>query len=176
MCLDGTTRAVERQDVINRFNAPSSLDSVALICTNGLGVGTNFAGAHTVIGYDCHGKPQNNIEAAASCIRVGRAKQSTIYRLIRAEGWERATFDCANGTTADLKTVLSRLLAFQLPDNEIAVMPSFPLPEVIEQQNEIIEFPAMQPLIAQPMKQPPERAVKYRKKKGMHVSCETDGR
>jgi SNF2 family DNA or RNA helicase len=53
--MDGTTRAVESQDAINRFNAPSSLDSVALICTKRFEVGTNFASAHTVIGYHCHG-------------------------------------------------------------------------------------------------------------------------
>jgi SNF2 family DNA or RNA helicase len=74
MRMDGATRAVERQDAIGRFNAPSSLDSVALICTKGLGVGTNFTTADTVIEYHCHGKPENNIQAAASCITAGRAK------------------------------------------------------------------------------------------------------
>jgi hypothetical protein len=49
-------------------------------------VETNFAAADTVIGYDYHGKPQNDIQAAASCITVGRAKQITLYRLITAEG------------------------------------------------------------------------------------------
>jgi SNF2 family DNA or RNA helicase len=39
--MDGTTRAMDRQEAIDRFNAPNSLDSVALICTKGLGVGTN---------------------------------------------------------------------------------------------------------------------------------------
>jgi len=168
MHMDGMTRTVERQDAINCFKAPFSLDSVALICTKGLGVGTNFAAADTVIGYHCHGNPQNDTQAAVYCITVGRAKQITMYRLITAEGWERVTLDCANGTTtaADLETVLSRLLAFQLPDNEIALVAPIPLPEVSEQQDEIIEFPAMDPLIAQPMKQRARGAVKYRGKEG----------
>jgi hypothetical protein len=45
--------------------------------------------------------------------------------------------------------VLSRLLVFQLSDNEIALVAPIPLPEASEQQDEIIEFPAMDPLIAQ---------------------------
>jgi chromodomain-helicase-DNA-binding protein 7 len=109
MRLDGTSRAVERQDAINYFNSPYSLDSAALICTKGLGVGTNFAAADRVIGYDGHGNPQNDIQAAAYCITVGRAKQITMYRLMTAEGWERATLDYANDTTmaADLERLLS---------------------------------------------------------------------
>jgi SNF2 family DNA or RNA helicase len=80
MCLEGTTRVAGRQKAINRFNPPSSLDSVTLICIKGLGVGTNFAAADAVIGCHCYGKPQNDVQAAASCITVGRAKQITIYR------------------------------------------------------------------------------------------------
>jgi hypothetical protein len=175
MCMDGTTRAVERQKAIDCFNAPNSLDSVALICTKGLGVGTNCAAAAAAIGYHCHGKPQNDFHATASCITVGRAKQITMYRLITAEGWERATFDCANDTTmgADLEMLLSRFLACQLPDNEIALVAPISSPEADEQQDAITEFPAMDPLIAQPMKQRARGAVKCRGKKGMHVSSAT---
>jgi hypothetical protein len=61
--------------------------------------------------------------------------------------------------------VLSRLLAFQLPDNEIALVVPIPLPEVSEQQDEIIEFPAMDPLIVQSMKQRARGAVKYRERR-----------
>jgi hypothetical protein len=75
-------------------------------------------------------------------------------RLITADGWERATLDCAKGTTmgADLEMALSQLLAFQLPDNEIALVAPIPLPEVSEQRDVIIEFPTMDSLSAQPMK------------------------
>jgi hypothetical protein len=168
MRMDGTTRAAERQDAINRFNAPYSLDSVALICTNGLGVGTNFAAADTVIVYDDHGNPQNDIQAAVHCITVGRAKQIVMYHLMTAEGCERATLDCANGTiaTADLEILLSRLLTCQLSDTEIALVVPMPSSEVSEQQDEIIEFPAMDPLIAQPMKQRAQGALKYTRKDG----------
>jgi hypothetical protein len=101
-----------------------------------------------------------------------------MYRLITAKGEERATLDYANDTptAADLETILSRLLAFQPPDNEIALVEPIPLPKVSEQQDEIIEFPAMDPLIAHPMKQKAQGAVKYRGKKGMHVLSEPDGR
>jgi hypothetical protein len=65
-----------------------------------------------------------------------------------------ATLDCANGTTttADLERLLSQLLACKLPDNEIALVAPIPLPEASEQRDEIIEFLAMDPLIAQLMK------------------------
>jgi len=97
VCAHGLDDA--RQDAINRFNAPDSLGSVALIGPKGRGVETNFTAADTLTVYDSHGNRENNPQAAAHCMTVGKAKQTTMYRSITVEGWERAILDCAYGTT-----------------------------------------------------------------------------
>jgi hypothetical protein len=53
--MHGITGAIERQHVINCFNAPDSPNSVALICIKWLWVGTNIATADTVIASDSYG-------------------------------------------------------------------------------------------------------------------------
>jgi hypothetical protein len=61
------------------------------------------------------------------------------------------------------------LLAFQLPHNEIALVAPIPSPEVSEQQDEIIDVQALEPLIARPMKQRARSGVKHSGKEG-HAS------
>jgi hypothetical protein len=157
--------------VINSFNTPDSLDSVALICPKGRAVGTNFDTADTIIVYESHGNMENDAQAAAHCITVSKAKQMTMYRLITAVGWQRAILDCVNGTTtaADLGRLPSRLLACQPPDNEITLVAPIPSSEVREQEDETIEVQAVEPLITPPMKQRARSAVKSTGKAGMQL-------
>jgi len=56
-------------------------------------------------------------------------KQIMMYRLMTAEGWERAILGCANGITADLETLFSQLFA------------PIPSSKVSERHDGIIEFP-----------------------------------
>ncbi|KAM3721998.1 Chromodomain-helicase-DNA-binding protein 1-like [Dirofilaria immitis] len=79
--LDGSVRAEERFSAVNRFQVNSDIFCF-LLSTRAGGLGLNLTAGDTVIFLDSDFNPQNDIQAAARCHRIGQTKPVKIIRLI----------------------------------------------------------------------------------------------
>ncbi|TMS35621.1 hypothetical protein L596_002984 [Steinernema carpocapsae] len=80
--IDGNVPGEERQEAIDRFNAPHSEQFIFLLSTRAGGLGINLATADTVIIYDSDWNPHNDIQALSRCHRIGQRKPVMIYRFV----------------------------------------------------------------------------------------------
>lgn len=78
--IDGGITGTQRQDAIDRFNAPGAQQFVFLLSTRAGGLGINLATADTVIIYDSDWNPHNDIQAFSRAHRIGQANKVMIYR------------------------------------------------------------------------------------------------
>ncbi|EFO24199.2 hypothetical protein LOAG_04289 [Loa loa] len=79
--LDGSVRAEERFVAVNRFQTNSEIFCF-LLSTRAGGLGLNLTAGDTVIFLDSDFNPQNDIQAAARCHRIGQMKPVKVIRLI----------------------------------------------------------------------------------------------
>lgn len=79
--LDGSVRAEERFAAIDCFQDNPDIFCF-LLSTRAGGLGLNLTGADTVIFLDSDFNPQNDIQAAARCHRIGQTKPVRIIRLV----------------------------------------------------------------------------------------------
>ncbi len=78
--IDGGITGQDRQDAIDRFNAPGAPQFVFLLSTRAGGLGINLATADTVIIYDSDWNPHNDIQAFSRAHRIGQQnKVRTIF-------------------------------------------------------------------------------------------------
>ncbi|KAE9556203.1 hypothetical protein FO519_000542 [Halicephalobus sp. NKZ332] len=80
--FDGGVRAAERFDAINDFQKRHSKIFCFLMTTKAGGLGLNLTAADTVIFIDSDVNPQNDIQAAARCHRIGQDKPVKVIRLL----------------------------------------------------------------------------------------------
>ncbi|KAG5886139.1 hypothetical protein JTB14_011385 [Gonioctena quinquepunctata] len=80
--IDGAITGSQRQEAIDRFNAPGALQFVFLLSTRAGGLGINLATADTVIIYDSDWNPHNDIQAFSRAHRIGQANKVMIYRFV----------------------------------------------------------------------------------------------
>lgn len=73
--IDGSITGQNRQDAIDRFNAPGARQFVFLLSTRAGGLGINLATADTVIIYDSDWNPHNDIQAVSRAHRIGQTRQ-----------------------------------------------------------------------------------------------------
>uniref|UniRef100_A0A158Q9L0 Helicase ATP-binding domain-containing protein n=1 Tax=Enterobius vermicularis TaxID=51028 RepID=A0A158Q9L0_ENTVE len=79
--LDGSVRAQERYAALRRFQEREAKTFCFLLSTKAGGIGLNLTGADTVIFLDSDFNPQNDLQAAARCHRIGQKKQVFSYFL-----------------------------------------------------------------------------------------------
>lgn len=80
--IDGSITGSERQEAIDRFNAPGAQQFVFLLSTRAGGLGINLATADTVIIYDSDWNPHNDIQAFSRAHRLGQQNKVLIYRFV----------------------------------------------------------------------------------------------
>jgi superfamily II DNA/RNA helicase len=80
--IDGGILGGERQDAIDRFNAPNAPQFCFLLSTRAGGLGINLATADTVIIYDSDWNPHNDIQAFSRAHRIGQQNKVMIYRFV----------------------------------------------------------------------------------------------
>lgn len=80
--IDGNITGAQRQEAIDRFNAPGAQQFVFLLSTRAGGLGINLATADTVIIYDSDWNPHNDIQAFSRAHRIGQANKVMIYRFV----------------------------------------------------------------------------------------------
>lgn len=78
--LDGQTKAAERQQLVNRFNAGES--DCFLISLKAGGSGLNLTGADTVIHFDPWWNPAAEHQASDRAHRIGQTKKVQVYKLV----------------------------------------------------------------------------------------------
>ena len=86
--IDGTIKAKERQNAIDRFNNPDKKRDVFLLSTKAGGLGINLTSANVVIIFDSDWNPQNDVQATARAHRIGQVNEVQVYRLITARTYE----------------------------------------------------------------------------------------
>lgn len=80
--LDGNTRAGNRQELLNSFNAKDSPYFCFLLSTRAGGLGLNLQTADTVIIFDSDWNPMMDLQAQDRAHRIGQTKIVRVYRLI----------------------------------------------------------------------------------------------
>jgi SNF2 family DNA or RNA helicase len=80
--IDGSITGGERQEAIDRFNAPGAPQFAFLLSTRAGGLGINLATADTVVIYDSDWNPHNDIQAFSRAHRIGQQNKVMIYRFV----------------------------------------------------------------------------------------------
>ena len=80
--IDGSITGSDRQDAIDRFNAPGAPHFAFLLSTRAGGLGINLATADTVVIYDSDWNPHNDIQAFSRAHRIGQQNTVMIYRFV----------------------------------------------------------------------------------------------
>uniref|UniRef100_A0A914C232 SWI/SNF-related matrix-associated actin-dependent regulator of chromatin subfamily A containing DEAD/H box 1 homolog n=1 Tax=Acrobeloides nanus TaxID=290746 RepID=A0A914C232_9BILA len=79
--LDGSTAVMERQELIDKFNANEEI-FIFLLSTKAGGLGINLTAANHIIIHDIDFNPYNDKQAEDRCHRMGQEKNVTVTRLI----------------------------------------------------------------------------------------------
>ncbi|OAC99926.1 hypothetical protein MUCCIDRAFT_148102 [Mucor lusitanicus CBS 277.49] len=93
--LDGETKVMERQNMIDEFNNNADIN-VFLLSTKAGGFGINLTSANIVILYDIDFNPQNDKQAEDRAHRVGQTKDVVIHKLICRDTIEEYILKMAN--------------------------------------------------------------------------------
>jgi len=104
--LDGQTPVGERQEMIDRFNAPGSDVSVFLLSTRAGGLGINLTSADTVILHDPDWNPSLDAQAVDRCHRIGQTKPVTVYRFVAEETVDERIYRRAVGKKEKTEALL----------------------------------------------------------------------
>lgn len=91
--LDGSVRGEERNLAVKNFSTNDIF--VFLLSTRAGGVGMNLTAADTVIFMDTDFNPQNDLQAAARCHRIGQNRPVKIIRLIARDTVEEIMYSRA---------------------------------------------------------------------------------
>ncbi|CAJ1059887.1 chromodomain-helicase-DNA-binding protein 1-like [Xyrichtys novacula] len=91
--LDGSVRGEERNLAVKNFS--SSDIFVFLLSTKAGGVGLNLTAADTVVFVDSDFNPQNDLQAAARCHRIGQNRPVKVIRLLARDTVEEIMYSRA---------------------------------------------------------------------------------
>ncbi|ORZ22517.1 SNF2 family N-terminal domain-domain-containing protein [Absidia repens] len=94
--LDGSTKADDRSQLLQIFNAPDSPYFIFLLSTRAGGLGLNLQTADTVIIFDSDWNPHQDLQAQDRAHRIGQTKEVRIFRLISANSIEENILAKAN--------------------------------------------------------------------------------
>ncbi|ORZ23429.1 SNF2 family N-terminal domain-domain-containing protein [Absidia repens] len=94
--LDGSTKADDRSQLLQVFNAADSPYFIFLLSTRAGGLGLNLQTADTVIIFDSDWNPHQDLQAQDRAHRIGQTKEVRIFRLISANSIEENILAKAN--------------------------------------------------------------------------------
>eukprot|EP00181_Compsopogon_caeruleus_P000451 CAMPEP_0184679328 /NCGR_PEP_ID=MMETSP0312-20130426/2163_1 /TAXON_ID=31354 /ORGANISM="Compsopogon coeruleus, Strain SAG 36.94" /LENGTH=961 /DNA_ID=CAMNT_0027128705 /DNA_START=228 /DNA_END=3113 /DNA_ORIENTATION=+ len=80
--LDGMTKADDRQEMLELFNAPNSPYFCFLLSTRAGGLGLNLQSADTVVIFDSDWNPMMDLQAQDRAHRIGQTNEVRVFRLV----------------------------------------------------------------------------------------------
>jgi len=90
--LDGSLKAFKRQELVDKFNDPTTPQFVFLLSSKAGGVGLNLIGGNHLILFDSDWNPANDAQAMARVWREGQKKVVSIYRTLTTGTIEEKIF------------------------------------------------------------------------------------
>ncbi|XP_068449073.1 chromodomain-helicase-DNA-binding protein 1-like isoform X2 [Clinocottus analis] len=104
--LDGSVRGEERNLAVKNFSSKDIF--VFLLSTKAGGVGLNLTAADTVIFMDSDFNPQNDLQAAARCHRIGQSRPVKVIRLLARDTVEEIMYSRASSKLQLCNTVIEK--------------------------------------------------------------------
>jgi superfamily II DNA or RNA helicase len=77
--IDGRTNKEGRQEVVDKFNNPSSPSKLLLVTTTAGGIGTNLIGANRAVLMDVSWNPTTDQQAIFRLFRLGQKKKVRFF-------------------------------------------------------------------------------------------------
>ncbi|XP_055020875.1 chromodomain-helicase-DNA-binding protein 1-like isoform X2 [Boleophthalmus pectinirostris] len=127
--LDGSVRGEERNLAVKNFSTSDIF--VFLLSTKAGGVGLNLTAADTVIFMDTDFNPQNDLQAAARCHRIGQNRPVKIIRLLARDTVEEIMYSRAMSKLHLTNTVIEEG-RFSLLDQAQSAASGLKLSEVLK--------------------------------------------
>lgn len=127
--LDGSVRGEERNLAVKNFSSQDIF--VFLLSTKAGGVGLNLTAADTVIFVDSDFNPQNDLQAAARCHRIGQNRPVKVVRLLARDTVEEIMYSRAASKLHLTNTVIEEG-RFSLLDQAQAAAAGLQLSEILK--------------------------------------------
>jgi SNF2 family DNA or RNA helicase len=112
--IDGTVTSEQRQERIDKFNAPGSAYEVFLLSTRAGGVGINLATASAVVIYDQDFNPHADMQALSRAHRIGQENNVVVFKLLA-----KGTAEERIAQVGKKKMVLDHLVIEKLSETEV---------------------------------------------------------
>ncbi|XP_008279509.1 chromodomain-helicase-DNA-binding protein 1-like isoform X2 [Stegastes partitus] len=127
--LDGSVRGEERNLAVKNFSSKDIF--VFLLSTKAGGVGMNLTAADTVIFVDSDFNPQNDLQAAARCHRIGQNRPVKVIRLLARDTVEEIMYSRAVSKLQLTNTVIEEG-RFSLMDQAQSAAAGLQLSEILK--------------------------------------------
>ncbi|KAM6938744.1 chromodomain-helicase-DNA-binding protein 1-like [Lycodopsis pacificus] len=127
--LDGSVRGEERNLAVKNFSSRDIF--VFLLSTKAGGVGLNLTAADTVIFMDSDFNPQNDLQAAARCHRIGQNRPVKVIRLLARDTVEEIMYSRAVSKLLLTNTVIEEG-RFSLLDQAQSAAAGLQLSEILK--------------------------------------------
>ncbi|CAK6956184.1 chromodomain-helicase-DNA-binding protein 1-like [Scomber scombrus] len=127
--LDGSVRGEERNLAVKNFSSKDIF--VFLLSTKAGGVGMNLTAADTVIFIDSDFNPQNDLQAAARCHRIGQNRPVKVIRLLARDTVEEILYSRAVSKLQLTNTVIEEG-RFSLLDQAQSAAAGLQLSEILK--------------------------------------------
>ncbi|XP_034089606.1 chromodomain-helicase-DNA-binding protein 1-like, partial [Gymnodraco acuticeps] len=127
--LDGSVRGEERNLAVKNFSSKHIF--VFLLSTKAGGVGLNLTAADTVIFMDSDFNPQNDLQAAARCHRIGQSRPVKVIRLLARDTVEEIMYSRAVSKLQLTNTVIEEG-RFSLMDQAQSAAAGLKLSEILK--------------------------------------------
>ncbi|CAL5985188.1 Chromodomain_helicase-DNA-binding protein [Hexamita inflata] len=144
--IDGGVTAVQRQELIDKFNDPKQAIYVFILSTQAGGMGINLQAAQDVIIYDASWNPQNDIQAIHRSARIGQTKTVHVYKLFCRDSMDQKILERAKKKLS-LSYIVVRPMVNQNQNENLDEILAFGCKDIMETFKDQIKSNSMDQLL-----------------------------